>query len=420
MVLAAHRLSGSRMHRRPRWFLLPLLVGALAGACGWRTGFQLPAPGPDTSARPVGLITTGSAFERAGVRRRVAETLERASQRRVVLLDAPASVRDAAVKDLAARLIRANPSIVGYDWRELRCASGAGVLTAITRQVDAVYRVSFDYVERSRPATAAETAELGPLARGLRVVGLAEPGTAREATIRGSVDALLFTGRRGSRPIPVARTVTQVEPSALTPRPDVAALAAAALQDIPPFRAPEWDTVARRLTASGCPLVALALADAGLTSTAGGRVVRTAALATIREAVKRRPRRADDDAAHGLTRGEAPEVPETSAPDAAAKAGSSATPAPAPEQRYSCSELCGMHMIELCNRDKSLWDSHGRRWEPTACGTMREEAFLKECYRQQWLSGAFHDACVVPCEGQSEGRDHLLNLLQGTGCLRPG
>src|SRR5256886_4634844 len=142
MVLAAHRLSGSRMHRRPRWFLLPLLVGALAGACGWRTGFQLPAPGPDTSARPVGLITTGSAFERAGVRRRVAETLERASQRRVVLLDAPASVRDAAVKDLAARLIRANPSIVGYDWRELRCASGAGGLTPLTRHGGARVRVS--------------------------------------------------------------------------------------------------------------------------------------------------------------------------------------------------------------------------------------------------------------------------------------
>src|SRR5438309_6091691 len=414
MVLAAHRLSGSRMHRRPRWFLLPLLVGALAGACGWRTGFQPFAPGPDTSARPVGLITTGSAFARAGVQRRVAEALERASRRRVVLLDAPVSARDAAVKDLAARLIRENPSIVGYDWREPRCATGAGVLTAITRQVDAVYRVSLDYVERSRPATATETAELGPLARGFRAVGLAAPGTVREATTKGSVDALLFTARRGSRPVPVARTATQVEPSALTPRPDVAALASEALQDIPPFRAPEWDTIARRLAASGCPFMALALADAGLTSTAGGRVVRTAALATIREAVRHRPRRADDDAAHGL----APEVPETSAPDAAAKAGSSAAPAQASEQQYSCSELCGMHMIELCNRDKSLWDSHGRRWEPTVCGTMREEAFLKECYRQQWLSGAFHDACVVPCEGQSEGRDHLLNLLQGTGCLR--
>src|SRR5213593_4543807 len=156
------------MHRRPRLSLLRLLVVALAGACGWRTGFQPFAPGPDTSARPVGLITAGSAFASAGVQRRVAEALERASRRRVVLLDAPVSARDAAVKDLAARLIRENPSIVGYDWREPRCATGAGVLTAITRQVDAVYRVSLDYVERSRPATATETAELGPLARGFR------------------------------------------------------------------------------------------------------------------------------------------------------------------------------------------------------------------------------------------------------------
>ena len=406
------------MHRRPRLSLLRLLVVALAGACGWRTGFQPFAPGPDTSARPVGLITAGSAFASAGVQRRVAEALERASRRRVVLLDAPVSARDVAVKDLAARLIRENPSIVGYDWREPRCATGTGVLTAITRQVDAVYRVSLDYVERSRPATATETAELGPLARGFRAVGLAAPGTVREATTKGSVDALLFTARRGSRPVPVARTATQVEPSALTPRPDVAALASEALRDIPPFRAPEWDTVARRLVASGCPFVALALADAGLTSARAGRTVRTAALATIREAAKHRVSRADDDAAHGLKRGEAPEPPEASAPEVAADAGSSATPAPAPGQQYSCSTLCGMHMIELCNRDRILWDSHGRRWEPTTCGTMREEAFLKECYRQQWLSGAFHDACVVPCESQAEGRDRLLNLLQGAGCLR--
>jgi len=406
------------MHRRPRLSLLRLLVVALAGACGWRTGFQPFAPGPDTSARPVGLITAGSAFASAGVQRRVAEALERASRRRVVLLDAPVSARDVAVKDLAARLIRENPSIVGYDWREPRCATGTGVLTAITRQVDAVYRVSLDYVERSRPATATETAELGPLARGFRAVGLAAPGTVREATTKGSVDALLFTARRGSRPVPVARTATQVEPSALTPRPDVAALASEALRDIPPFRAPEWDTVARRLVASGCPFVALALADAGLTSARAGRAVRTAALATIREAAKHRVSRADDDAAHGLKRGEAPEPPEASAPEVAADAGSSATPAPAPGQQYSCSTLCGMHMIELCNRDRILWDSHGRRWAPTTCGTMREEAFLKECYRQQWLSGAFHDACVVPCESQAEGRDRLLNLLQGAGCLR--
>src|SRR5207237_8837680 len=146
------------------------------------------------------------------------------------------------------------------------------------------------------------------------------------------------------------------------------------------------------------------------TAPRAGGARRAAAPAPSREPAKHRVRRADDDAAHGLKRGEAPELPEASAPDAAADAGSSAggrsgTPAPAPEQPYSCSTLCGMHMIELCNRDKVLWDSHGRRWEPTACGTMREEAFLKECYRQQWLGGAFHDACVVPCEGEDGGRN---------------
>src|SRR5207244_5690414 len=139
------------MHRRPRLSLLRLLVVALAGACGCRSGFQPFAPGPDTSARPVGLITTGAAFARAGVRQRVAEALQRASRRRVVLLDAPVSARDAAVKDLAARLIREHPAIAGYESREPRCAHGAGVLPAITHQVDAEYRGSLDYGERSRP-----------------------------------------------------------------------------------------------------------------------------------------------------------------------------------------------------------------------------------------------------------------------------
>src|SRR2546426_8776807 len=58
----------------------------------------------------------------------------------------------------------------------------------------------------------------------------------------------------------------------------------------------------------------------------------------------RSPRRADDDAAHGLTRGEAPEVPDTSAPDAAAKAGSSATPAQASEDRKS-TRLNSSHLV---------------------------------------------------------------------------
>jgi hypothetical protein len=78
-----------------------------------------------------------------------------------------------------------------------------------------------------------------------------------------------------------------------------------------------------------------------------------------------------------------------------------------------------MHMVELCNRDKGLWDAHGRKWDTTSCGTMRSEGFLQDCYRRQWLSGAFHDACVSPCEGAAEGRERLLRILQEAGCLRP-
>ena len=76
-------------------------------------------------------------------------------------------------------------------------------------------------------------------------------------------------------------------------------------------------------------------------------------------------------------------------------------------------------MVEICNQDKVLWDANRKRWEPTPCGSMRDDAFLQDCYRQQWLSGAFHESCVEPCEQAPEGRDRLLGILQTSGCLRP-
>src|SRR5207249_10414114 len=89
-----------------------------------------------------------------------------------------------------------------------------------------------------------------------------------------------------------------------------------------------------------------------------------------------------------------------------------------PDEMYSCSALCGMHMVEICNKDKSLWNAHGSKWQPTPCGTRRDEDFLADCYRRQWLTGAFHDSCVVPCESTPEGRGRLLGILQTAGCLR--
>ncbi|TMA60213.1 MAG: hypothetical protein E6J75_01580 [Deltaproteobacteria bacterium] len=75
-------------------------------------------------------------------------------------------------------------------------------------------------------------------------------------------------------------------------------------------------------------------------------------------------------------------------------------------------------MVELCNNDRALWIEHRVRWEATPCGTRRHDAFLEECYRQQWQSGTFDDACVAPCETTPEGRERLESILRRAGCLR--
>ena len=76
-----------------------------------------------------------------------------------------------------------------------------------------------------------------------------------------------------------------------------------------------------------------------------------------------------------------------------------------------------MHMIELCNNDRALWIEHRARWEATPCGTRRHDASLEACYRQQWQSGTFDDACVAPCETTPEGRERLESILRRAGCL---
>jgi hypothetical protein len=49
---------------------------------------------------------------------------------------------------------------------------------------------------------------------------------------------------------------------------------------------------------------------------------------------------------------------------------------------------------------------------------MREEDFLQDCYRRQWLNGTFEDSCKKPCENSSEGRDKLLGILRRAGCVQ--
>jgi hypothetical protein len=381
-----------------RRFALRLVVVAAVtcGACGWGVHVPAGASPPDVGARPVALIAAGSVFTPA-VRERVAGTLARATGRQVLVLDDAVTVRDPEVQQLAARLLKANPGFGTYDWREPRCTADRAVLSALVRRADAVYRISLDHAERWRGATPDEVAQRGQTGAFLRAVGLSRAGTAREISVAGSASVSFFTARDAARRVALARSVTQVEPTPLTARPDAAGLAADAVRDLPAFRAPEWDALARRLTSARCPFLALALADAGLVSSPSRRAVRSAALAAMRAPAGKRAAR---------TRAEEPRA-------------SAAETAPAESASpYSCDALCGMHMVELCNQDRLLWDSHRRQWEPTPCGTMRQETFLKDCYRQQWLSGAFHNACVVPCEQGGEGRDRLFNLLHEAGCLR--
>src|SRR5262245_30145856 len=111
--------------------LLAVLVALLAGGCGPGSGLS-PRWGSTDGTLAVGLVTSGCAFERSGVRRDVVRALERQSGRRVVVLDGPTSVDDPAVKELAERLVKENPRLAGYDWHERRCTSHDDVLTAIT------------------------------------------------------------------------------------------------------------------------------------------------------------------------------------------------------------------------------------------------------------------------------------------------
>jgi hypothetical protein len=67
-----------------------------------------------------------------------------------------------------------------------------------------------------------------------------------------------------------------------------------------------------------------------------------------------------------------------------------------------------------------LWSFNRRKWEATRCGAKREDEFLVECYRQQWVSGTFQDSCLTPCETDPEGRERLRSILKGAGCFAHG
>ena len=422
------------------------LALVLCGACGLRYPWE---PDPGKGAQPVALLTAGSAFQRSSVSRHVVRALERHARRRVLLLDAPVSVDEPSAKELAARLVKENPGVAGYDWRERRCATRVDVRTAIHRNVDAVYRVSLDYTERMRPATKAELARPGGRSPGLTsflgALHLIPVKTVREEALSGSVAFAAF-GLGKARRVKVSRTVVNLEPSLLTSRLDVEAAVAEAITRLPAVPAPQWDGVARKLVAGGCPFLALEVYETRLKGNRANRSVKSAALAAVARSLgKRTPADlAEETSARvmaALREGDvewAGSILEQYEADPARQAATvrqlkvaltaarrraaeqepaDATPAPG-DETHTCDALCSMHMVELCNNNKVLWNSNHAKWEPAPCGMRREEPFLKECYQQQWLAGTFDNACMRPCESTPEGRDRLIRVLQGSGCFR--
>jgi len=158
----------------------------------------------------------------------------------------------------------------------------------------------------------------------------------------------------------------------------------------------------------GCPLLGYAVADAFVDDAPAKRRLRAAALAAMSSRVAAR-----------TAVGETPASDESSEPEPTSEPGPRTEPAAAPPEP-SCATLCGLHMVELCNNDRTLWSQHGSRWESTRCGMRRTEDFLEECYRMHWLSGTYDRACMQPCESTSEGRARLETLLRRAGCLRSG
>jgi hypothetical protein len=382
-----------------RTALVPAALALGLAAC---TSQHAATPAVAGAGEPtVGLVLRGSAVDRPDAQGKVVAAVAERTRGHVVVLDV---TTDGNLDELRGRLRRAHPRLPSDGFRAPRCARHADVALALAHGVDAVWRITADRVERARPLDAAEAADAsGALHALATTVRFAHRGVAREESVVGSLVTNGF-GPHGERSAPIARTVTHVEPGPFTSRVDATAVVVDAVRGVELPGPPAWEAVSRRMLRDGCPALALAIADARLAG-APGRAVRAGAVQAL--AGTARPQRAGKRTPAPKPE---PEPPATPTDEAIA---------PPVDDRPSCRALCNMHMVELCNQDRSLWDANRRTWETTPCGTMRDEDFLQSCYRQQWLSGAFHDACLRPCEATAEGRDQLLRLLQGAGCLRP-
>jgi hypothetical protein len=387
---------------------------AFAGCLALAAGCQVvpTRPSADDSESPahggVALIVDGQAFEATEVRDAIAALVGERTGRPVRLL-ASEPTADAILQPVAKRTTRERGR---YDWREPACAKRARpLLPALAAGADAVYRMRLAAKAVARPATDGDRTTLGDgvVARLLAAIGLDHADQVVETSVDGTVERTTFAGSPSTVRQAVHWKGQRLAASdALSPL-DVRAAATAALDRMPVALAPRFDALAHSLVANGCPFLAYAVTTTLVVDPTAQRKLQGAALAAMRRSTAA-PARPDETAdAPG------PEEPAASAPE---RVEPTATAEAVPT--YSCSDLCSLHMVELCNGDRTLWSQHGARWENTRCGVRRAEPFLEECYHMQWLSGTYERACVRPCEDAAEGRARLQAMLRRAGCLRSG
>ena len=388
----AHRLIG----------LGTALVAILSTGCPIASRFVTP-PSAGAGPSPVGLVAEGSAFDRPGSREALARAIERRTHRPVILIGEPSPAAQETRKRVLAGLARKGARIGKPGWQEPRC-DGDRVLASVEANVAGIYRVTLDRTEHSRTASEVDLSSVSTgrraFIRFLVATHGSGPAVVRDEVLFGTLTATPFVSQGGVKTVRIGRTAGHVEPAMLPSRLDAGAVVAEATDELALPREPDWDGFTARLLASGCPVLAAIASEMRPVSTAQQRRIRTAALAAVSPLDPRQPRPT------------AAEPPPTSESDANASSGSEF-------ESYSCRDLCGLHMIEVCNHNRVLWEYYGVRWEATPCGTKRAEPFLNECYREQRLNGTYYTSCVRPCEDMQEDRDRLTKMLQSAGCLQP-
>jgi len=392
-------------------------VLAVSVALVWVACTATPPPVERNVAAPVApgvaLLLSGSAFDTPASRDEATALASERTGRPALIMKEEPTVED-VIQGAASRLDRSVARTARAEVRKVRCRKkGRPIAAAIGARVDSILRIRLDAETTSHPATAEERNELAGsrFAGILAAVGLGD-GTVYETTLDGTLERTTFPGSPATARQPVRWSVRRLGNMDVMPPVTVREALAATLDVLPAPAAARWEPIARGLVSSGCPVLGTAVAETFLEDGAPKRRIRTAALAVLTPSRPAGPPPAELATATPVDRG-------TTTTAVAPDADPAPEPPPPPtEVEYSCTNLCALQMVELCNKDRALWTQNGAQWTNTRCGVRRREAFLANCYRMQWVSGRYERSCVQRCERSRDGRSRLVTTLRRSGCIR--